>query len=146
MVKPCPSSICTDYQQCKHFTLPRLDVKLQTFSHLVALSKQSAQPYSTVISRQPPLHYHFTNFSLMWDNNTSYYFPGDLQEAIHEKYRFYFLILKGESMVKVVTRIQKLRTVKLQFMITFLVMMFPSSSVNCSSVTDSPGMFFASSP
>lgn len=29
---------------------------------------------------------------------------------------------------------------------TFLVMMLPSSSVNCSSVTDSPGIFFACSP
>lgn len=29
---------------------------------------------------------------------------------------------------------------------TFLVTRFPSSSVNCSSVTDSPGMFLASSP
>jgi len=31
-------------------------------------------------------------------------------------------------------------------MVTFLVTRFPSSSVNCSSVTDSPGMFLASSP
>lgn len=30
--------------------------------------------------------------------------------------------------------------------VTFLVTRFPSSSVNCSSVTDSPGMFLASSP
>lgn len=31
-------------------------------------------------------------------------------------------------------------------MVTFLVTRFPSSSVNCSSVTDSPGTFLASSP
>lgn len=31
-------------------------------------------------------------------------------------------------------------------MLTFLVTRFPSSSVNCSSITDSPGMFLASSP
>lgn len=30
--------------------------------------------------------------------------------------------------------------------VTFLVTRFPSSSVNCSSITDSPGMFLASSP
>lgn len=37
----------------------------------------------------------------MGDNNTSYYFPGDLWEAIHEKYRFFFLLdSKGRKYVK----------------------------------------------
>lgn len=37
----------------------------------------------------------------MGDNNTSYYLPGDLWEAIHEKHRFFFFLdSKGKKYVK----------------------------------------------
>lgn len=37
----------------------------------------------------------------MGDNNASYYLPGDLWEAIHEKHRFFFFLdSKGRKYVK----------------------------------------------
>lgn len=57
-----------------------------------------------------------------------------------------FLSWTWKLMERVNTQIKERETNEEQSRITFRVTMWPSSSVNCSSVTDSPGMFFASSP
>lgn len=100
-INPCPFvpmhnlSRTASTALCQGFLL---NANLQPFS---SAFQRSPQPSAfTVISRQSPFHYHFTNFPLMWDNNTSYYLPGDLQEAIHDKYRFFFLDSKGRKYVK----------------------------------------------
>lgn len=94
------------------------------------------------------LHYHFILLSLLWAN-PSYYFPSDLLEAT-ERCRDYSVSRGGAITYRkqwcFSCRAFQLQKHEISMVITFLVMRLPSSSVNCSSVTDSPGMVLASSP
>lgn len=71
--------------------LPRLFVRRRPLAleqHFLAVN---TTPCAYASSWQCPLHYHFTNFPLVGDNNASHYLPGDLWEAIQEKDRYIFV-------------------------------------------------------
>lgn len=114
-------------------------------SLLAAYTRAFTKLSSSTFSGAVPLLYHVL-FPLLWDNHSSYYFPSDLQEAI-VKSRDVACFLFQEGTLQQANRTSKFQEkYGIPMVITFLVTRLPSSSVKCSSVTDSPGMCFASSP
>lgn len=47
-------------------------------SLLAAFSKKFTKRLSSTFSLTAPLHYHVIMFSLLWERDSSYYFPSDL--------------------------------------------------------------------
>lgn len=67
-------------------------------SLLAAYSREFTKLLFSTFFTTVPLHYHVIIFSLLWDNNSSQYFPSDLQEAIVKRRDFpvfYFKIVEN---------------------------------------------------